>query len=274
MMKLLIDGDLPAYEAASAADMVDEGHERRSIDWTFEYVDNLIEFICKECGVEPPTYIFLTGKDNFRYDVATVKPYKGNRKDQEKPFYLPSVRKYLETKWGAVVVDGMEADDALCITAGDYKPEEVIIASRDKDLRQFPCVHYSWECGKQPSFGPELIDQLGYLKPTFSKRLLKNGEPSKSIDKLSGGGMKWFYAQCITGDAVDNIPGLEGKGASYAYNILNEQETEEDCKEAVLEAYKQKYGEDYKTRFTEQATLLWMCRKMKKGKPVRYSFDD
>lgn len=254
--------------------MVDEGHERRSIDWTFDYVDNLIERICEECGVESPTYIFLTGTGNFRYDVATVKPYKGNRKAEDKPFYLPSVRKYLETKWGAVVVDGMEADDALCITAERYEPEEVTIASRDKDLRQYPCVHYSWECGKQPSFGPELIDELGYLKPKYSNRLLKDGSPSKAVEKLSGGGTKWFYAQCIMGDSVDNIPGIEGKGASYAYEVLNEEETIEGCKEKVLEAYQKKYGEDYKVRFLEQATLLYMCRKMKDGKPVRYEIDE
>ena len=97
-MKLLVDADLIAYEAASAADKVDEGFERRSLDWTFGKVDEVVEGIMDACGVDSCS-LYLTGIGNFRFDIATVKPYKGNRK-QEKPFYLPSVRKYLEVKWG------------------------------------------------------------------------------------------------------------------------------------------------------------------------------
>ena len=68
--------DLIAYEAASAADMVDEGMERRGWDWTAEHLDKTIINICEACGVQSPAYIFLTGTGNFRFDIATVKPYK------------------------------------------------------------------------------------------------------------------------------------------------------------------------------------------------------
>lgn len=269
-MRLLIDADLIAYEAASAADMVDEGFERRSVDWTFDKVDEIIEGICGACDVRRPI-LYLTGKDNFRFDIATVKPYKGNRK-QEKPFYLPGVRKYLEAWWGAVMVDYMEADDALAIVAARYDYKDVIIASRDKDLKQVPCIHYSWEVGNQPEWGPELVTEIGDIDVTLVDKLLKNGEPSKAIKKISGTGLTWFYTQCITGDSTDNIPGLEGKGAGLAYELLKGLGTEGELFTATLGAYKNKYGEDAEERLLEQGRLLWMCREKIKGKAVMWEF--
>lgn len=266
-MHLLIDADLIAYEAAAAAEMVDEGYERRSFDWVVEYVDNLVERICEACGVDSPTYLFLTGEGNFRYEIATVKPYKGNRKE-EKPFYLPSVRKYLEARYGAVVVDGMEADDALTITAGRYEPEDVTIASRDKDLKQYPCVHYTWECGRQAEWGPELVDEIGELHVEFQDKILKNGEPSKAIKKIWGTGLKWFYAQTVIGDQTDNIPGLEGVGAGASYEALKDCESEGEMFERVEQLYIKKYSTLGRERLLEQARLVWMCREMKDGKPV------
>jgi 5'-3' exonuclease len=268
-MKLAIDGDLVAYEAACAADTVDEGMERRSFDWTIEYVDNLINRICEACEVDTPTYIFLTGKGNFRYDIATVKPYKGNRKE-DKPFYLPNVRKYLEVAWGAILVDNMEADDALAITAAKDGYKDFIIASRDKDLKQVPCIHYSWEMSKQPEWGPELVDEIGELNVEFVDKILRNGEPSRQVKKISGTGLKWFYCQCITGDSTDNIPGLQGKGAVLAYELLNDAETEEDMFTRVLQAYEEKYAEDAAERLLEQGRLLWMCREKHNGVPVMW----
>ena len=269
-MRLLIDADLIAYEAASAADMVDEGFERRSLDWTFAKADEIVEGICEACDVTTPT-LYLTGKDNFRFDIATVKPYKGNRK-QEKPFYLPSVRKYLETAWGAAVVDYMEADDALAIVAARYDYKDVIIASRDKDLKQVPCIHYSWEVGNQPEWGPELVTEIGDIHVTLVDKLLKNGEPSKAIKKISGTGLTWFYTQCITGDSTDNIPGLEGKGAGLAYELLKGLESEVDLFRATLGAYKDKYGELAEERLLEQGRLLWMCREKVDGRAVMWEF--
>ena len=268
--------------------------------------------------------LYLTGGGNFRFDIATVKPYKGNRK-QEKPFYLPSVRKYLETKWGAVVVEGMEADDALCIVAGRNKydllidadliayeaaaaadmvdegferrslewtfdkADEIIeniieacsgddcgegpvIASRDKDLRQYPCMQYSWEVGNQPEWGPEMVEEIGDIDVTLVDKLLKSGEPSKAIKKISGTGLTWFYTQCITGDSTDNIPGLEGKGAGLAYELLKGLGTEADLFKATLGAYSDKYGEDAEERLLEQGRLLWMCRSKIKGEAVMWEF--
>ena len=255
-MLALIDADLIAYEAASAADMVEEGYERRSFDYVIDKVDESIRFITENSGCDSYE-LFITGKDNFRYDIATVKPYKGNRSDKPKPFYLESTRKLLES-YGAVVCDGMEADDMLAVRAREMEYKDCCICSRDKDLRMVPCMQYSWEVGLQPEWGPELVDTLGELHFRFSDKILKNGEKSNAIKKVWGTGLKWFYAQLIIGDATDNISGLEGKGGGLVHQVIHPCTSEEELFTAAFSAYTDKYGDTAAERLLEQGRLLWM----------------
>ena len=255
-MLALIDADLIAYEAASAADMVEEGYERRSFDYVIDKIDESIRFITENSGCDSYE-LFITGKDNFRYDIATVKPYKGNRSAKPKPFYLESTRKLLES-YGAVVCDGMEADDMLAVRAREMEYKDCCICSRDKDLRMVPCMQYSWEVGLQPEWGPELVDTLGELHFRFSDKILKNGEKSNAIKKVWGTGLKWFYAQLIIGDATDNISGLEGKGGGLVHQIIHPCASEEELFTAAFSAYTDKYGDTAAERLLEQGRLLWM----------------
>jgi len=65
-----------------------------------------------------------------------------------------------------------------------------------------------------------------------------------------------FYTQVLTGDRVDNIPGLHGIGPKKAEKILKGCKTEDQLYEAVLKAYDN--NEEY---LCEQAQLLWIRRK-------------
>lgn len=85
------------------------------------------------------------------------------------------------------------------------------------------------------------------------------------IDKLRGCGMKFFYAQLLTGDTVDNYGGLEGCGKTTAFELLESCKTEEELHEAVYGAYLDSFGDgevtlmDYKDEpFT--ATALDLLR--------------
>jgi 5'-3' exonuclease len=236
--------------------MVEEGYERRSFDYVIDKIDESIRFITENSGCDSYE-LFITGKDNFRYDIATVKPYKGNRSAKPKPFYLESTRKLLES-YGAVVCDGMEADDMLAVRAREMEYKDCCICSRDKDLRMVPCMQYSWEVGLQPEWGPELVDTLGELHFRFSDKILKNGEKSNAIKKVWGTGLKWFYAQLIIGDATDNISGLEGKGGGLVHQIIHPCASEEELFTAAFSAYTDKYGDTAAERLLEQGRLLWM----------------
>lgn len=133
---------------------------------------------------------YLTGDGNFRHDIAKQAPYKGNRK-QPRPYHYKNVTEYLKFKYNATVVDGMEADDMLAIRQTELGDKSVIV-SRDKDLRMVKGWHYGYAMSNQPEKDLEYIDEIGYL--------------IKHKSKLIGGGLKWFYAQCIMGDKTDKHP--------------------------------------------------------------------
>lgn len=190
---------------------------------------------------------YLTGSGNFRHEVATIVPYKGNRK-QPRPYHYNNIRNYLQFAYQAEVVDGMEADDMLAIRQQEEGQNSCIV-SRDKDLRTVEGWHYSYPVGGQIEKPLEYIEHLGYI------RLNKKG-------KLSGGGMRFFFAQCLMGDRADNIIGIPRLADIKAFNILKECKDESELYEKTLEAYQNHYDDEEAAyaAFKENATLLWMSR--------------
>ena len=103
----LVDADIVAYRAAA-------GTEGKSPRDTEEKVDLLMNYIVGQTVVFPNSdnlECYLTGAENFRYDVAKTAPYKGNRKNVPKPSNLPEARGYLQQKRGSVISAGEEEDD-------------------------------------------------------------------------------------------------------------------------------------------------------------------
>lgn len=249
-MKALIDADILAYEIGFASQKkIGDEIVPIPVEDVNKMIDNKIKEICATVYATEPPMLFLTGKNNFRLDIAKQQEYKGGRK-QAKPFHWKYIRSYMEAAWGAIVIDGMEADDALAIEQLKHlKDKNTIICSRDKDLRQVPGYHYSWECGKQGQWGPELVDEIGYLK-------------LKGPKKVTGTGLKFFYSQVLTGDTTDTYGGLPGCGPIRAFAILNECTTDEEMYNVVLDAYKNKYEEDAEEQLLEQGRLAWMCREL------------
>lgn len=219
--------------------------------------------------------LYLTGTGNYREKVATIRKYKGTRENVEKPYWLYNVKDYAVNKWGAVVVDNIECDDAISVIAyRGYKhnPDDpnTVCVSADKDLLNTPGYH----------FNPGKDDE---------PQLVTMEEANKN-----------FYLQLLKGDkTVDNIPAVEGlsKRIAEKYGIrkgkylgpkaaealleglTTEQELYERCYE-VYEAYyteqegwdeeKQKYCYTHwngtpmertiAEMIEEQAHLLWMIR--------------
>ena len=218
---LLVDGDILAYRAAfSVGDL--------AYPWEVEAkVDDLMDYIIGETlvisnGSDYKTY--LTGKNNFRYDIAVTAEYKGNRKSVSKPAMLPDARNYLVKSWNGRVVNGQEADDAIAIAATKSDPETTVVASIDKDMLQIPCWHFNFVTGDWTYVEPEQ-------------------------------GLKSFYKQILTGDNADNIKGIYRVGPVKAEKILDGITDEKALYDAVVEAY----GGD-KERVLENARLLWLRR--------------
>jgi 5'-3' exonuclease len=170
-MIALIDGDIVAYRCSASA-------ENEPEDIALLRIESMMRDILHE--TESDQYkCFLTGKNNFRYDI--YPDYKANRRDKPKPIHLQACRTYLLDTWKSEMSEGCEADDLIGIeaTASDDMMS-YIICSIDKDLKQIPGYHWNF-----------VTKEKVFVSP---------------LD-----GLKSFYKQLILGDVSDNIPGYDGK---------------------------------------------------------------
>jgi len=234
---VLIDADILTYSIPYM--FMEEAEE----DICLQTLDKKINEIIEKTKAE--TYqLYLTGKGNFRNKIAVTAPYKGQRK-KEKPTHYQSSRDYMVKCWDALVIDGMEADDAIAIYA--TQNEDCVIASLDKDLSQISGWHYKWTVGDRPD-NMEYVTEFGYLRLNEKR-------------KLEFGGDMGLYAQMILGDKTDNIIGLKGKGDVFAYNTLKDCEDVVELVNTVQSLYKDEYGDtEYIDRLIENFNLLCMLR--------------
>lgn len=221
---ILIDGDIVAYRAAASR----VGDERRPCteEEAIKKADELVEYIISECSFYCPSgnyKLFLTGKENFRYEIAKTREYKGNRSASVKPEHLGAVRSHLISNYKTSLSFGEEADDLISKRAAEYD-YNCVIASVDKDMLQIAGMHFNFTRGD------------------FYK-----------VEEDDG--LHFFYKQILMGDPADNIEGLFRVGPVKAEKMLNGCKTEQDLWETVVKAY-----EGNVDRVVENARLLWLRR--------------
>lgn len=284
--KPLIDGDILLHEIGWSGQFKDKetGEEiLLPFHTVHEILDEKINLICREVGAtEAPTLYFSDsewlakkeGRDyvpNFRYKVATTKPYKGTRVSNLPFHYYNILVTCLATYDCHVSHRGLEADDEM----GIAQNENTIICSRDKDLRQVPGWHYSWVCGTQEALGPHYTDPLGEM--VVKTYRTASGAKKK---KTYGYGWKFLFYQLLVGDAVDNIPGLKGWGEVAAYKLVNPLTNLFDVFRAVRREYDKQRPNDSADYFYEQGTLLFIRQKDDEGfgqfidRSLRWDSDD
>jgi hypothetical protein len=260
-MRALIDFDIICYTCGFAVEqtfwdvyLLDGGEEllvktflkkREALEWVAgesnysivprveaEPIENALQAVRVKLhdilsAVKAEEYIgYLTGNSNFRDEVAVTRPYKGNRDKNHKPAHYKEIREYLIRHHNGVVVEGIEADDALGI-AQCAEEDNTIICTIDKDLDQIPGWHYNW-----------------------TKR------EKYFIDPLNG--MYNFYYQMLTGDSVDNIIGVRGCGPATAKKLLAGCLTEEEMYSVVYREYEMEYEDQADIIMQEMADLLYI----------------
>jgi 5'-3' exonuclease len=220
-MIALIDADLVAFRCAASCQK--QGVVTEDFSIAQARANNLLVNIKQEVGATEHR-VFLSGGENFRKTICPS--YKANRVDQERPAYLEPLREWLVVNWGATVTDGIEADDALGITQTEAGHAQTIICSLDKDLRQVPGWHYSWEIQGTGSTGKQWVKEAEKLFVTEE------------------GGLFNFYWQLVMGDRADNVPGYDGKMRATVpkfmevfYHELNALTAELDMFEYVYDLY-------------------------------------
>ena len=208
-MRALIDGDIVVYKCGFAAqhryyaiyaEAVEEGsfiasfrYKKEADEWMKSFPNE--KFVVKDfLNIEPLSHalhnvnelinrikadvqtqdinVFISGEDSFRKNI--YPEYKANRDPTHKPFWLKEIKTFLENQYKAIVTEeGKEADDYL----GIYQTDSTCICTIDKDLNMIPGWHYHLDTRQ--------IYHVGTLQA-----------------------LRTFYKQILTGDPVDNIPGL------------------------------------------------------------------
>ena len=260
-MHALIDGDVLTYKCGFAAEKsvwlapsgqvfdnpthakkngVAKEDLERIVD--AEPVENAIHNVkqavgrCVEDTQADALTICLSGDSNFREDIAVVRPYKGNRDPDHKPFHYDAIREYLSTQYPSVITENEEADDFMGYQQYNKdKYDDTVICTIDKDLDMIPGHHYNLN-----------TEELYFIDPW-------------EADKV-------FYRQMLTGDATDNIVGVPGVGKVGAKKIVPESlEPKMRCAatQAIEEAYQRAYADDkrgWRHVLLEMGQLLWIRR--------------
>jgi len=173
-------------------------------------MDNWLEQILEKYATNEYMLYLSDSAGNFRKEL--YPEYKANRKE-EKPRHYEGLINYLLEEWEAEITWGQEADDAMGIYQMQHP--DTVICSYDKDLDQIPGEHFDF---------PD--DRIYQVTPED--------------------GLYFFYQQMLTGDTVDNIPGLKGIGPVKAAFILKGCTGEPEMFNAACSAYKSVYKDDEK----------------------------
>lgn len=195
------------------------------------------------------TFLTSDDKENFRYKIATILPYKGNRETEHRPYYWHYIRDMIMQQYKGKMETDCEADDGMSKTAyGILKTAKntggnfgYCIVSQDKDLNMVPGDHFNLPKNKLFTVSPD-------------------------------DGIKFFYKQLLAGDATDNIYGIYRIGMTTASKMIDSLKTTDQkvLWDFCLQAYDTALNDPKKRkkmpnpdmpleeRVTEIARLLWM----------------
>lgn len=190
----------------------------------------LIQRILDACAPVSDFRGYISGSDNFRYQVATLKPYKGNRDRSEEPTWRKDLEAYLLAEYPVEKTQGHEADDKLAV---EYckDPHNSILCSQDKDFLQIPDLHmYNW-------YGD-----------------------SKHVHVTPLEAARNFHIQLLKGDSTDNIAGCAGIGPAKAEEAINSLKDEKLMLTKCYTMYQKAYADKAWANMMENARLIYLCR--------------
>jgi len=195
----LIDADYIIWIACNPNKVMNQfGHPLKEAG-KYVYTDKTLQEAINTCDTymndilnitHADSYIlYLTTGETFRHKLDDS--YKANRVGMEKPLWFKEVKQHLADQWGAIEVEGLEADDLVSITK-NYLPNSFIIAA-DKDVLDcIPGRHF--DARKNKSCFIE----------TSREEAIYN-----------------FAISLLTGDAIDGVPNLiKGMGPKTAETEL------------------------------------------------------
>jgi DNA polymerase I len=171
-------------------------------------VVNMLLKLVNEERPEAIAIVFDAGGPTFRDEISD--DYKANRHPTPEALrpQLPYVRKVIEAfRLHCLEVPGVEADDVIATLARSFASpsNEVVIVTGDKDLMQL--------VGPQVSLYMPSGGRGGTLEP----RRVGRGEVEQRFGVPPE---KVVEVMALTGDSIDNIPGVKGIGDKTAQTLI------------------------------------------------------
>lgn len=194
MRTAILDLDSVIFYAFHPNKVLDDNNEPIKENGKFVYVEKTEDEIKASCDYlmqdillssNATHYIgFVKGKNTIVDRKAVNTEYKANR-NKEKPKYWDFTKQYLIDKWGAVIVNDIEVDDAVNITR--LKLKDSFICAIDKDLLSLEGIHFKWNKKEWITVSKEEAEYK-------------------------------FWCDMIVGQSGDNIKGIPGKGIKFVEN--------------------------------------------------------
>ena len=208
-----IDGDSAAYKCS--------GKDGTPLSVCKKRFKDFIEDKRLAAGAEFVNLCFTggDGSKGGRYTTAVTKPYQEQRVGTQRPENLPELRAWAMNEYAGkvrtilevfdgkrertrgvlVIVTSEEADDTMTQLHQQFKDRGLhdlsVICAEDKDLFMNDGLFLDWNTH-------ELRDcptPYGHIEPY---------QTPGGQNKIIGAGKSFFFAQLLTGDTADTIPGL------------------------------------------------------------------
>lgn len=212
---LLLDGDSIAFTATyfpedSLLDFPTEESQIKESKFRTRTKIQEIQNNVEECFNIKKTFIFISGKNNFRYKI--FPEYKAKRQLLPVNPLVKIIKDYMYEELGAIKSDNAEADDYV-IEAMKLSKNNCVVSSIDKDVLYYsPNVpFYNYKSNN------EVIGEFKWITEKESRLCIAT--------------------QVVTGDTTDGIPGAKGVGEAWCKKNLHEDMTDYQFIKNIFKAY-------------------------------------
>ena len=196
---ILVDGSSYLYRAFHALPPL--ANSKGMPTGAVKGVINMVRRLAKDYPASPLAVVFDAKGKTFRDEIyADYKAHRPPMPDELRPQVEPICQIIRAMGIPLLVVDGVEADDVIGTLAQQAKEQkrDVVVSTGDKDMAQLVCDHVTLVNTMTDS----VMDRDGVIQ--------KFGLPPEHIiDYLA-----------LTGDKIDNIPGVPGVGEKTAVALL------------------------------------------------------
>jgi len=200
MTLAIIDGDVLLYRSIWGLDTLEEAKSK-----FMSVFEETVE------SVFASDYVMaFGGPNNFRDSFYDLYKKSNSRMKSKfnKPEWFDDLKSYACTLEGAVLCEGYEADDQVRIWSVECEESNIdkCVVTIDKDLDCIPGKHYYPNKNEFYVISNEYADMF-------------------------------YWQQVLTGDSVDNIPGIHRMGPKTAQKLLAPAKDHKERRSIVCRAY-------------------------------------